>query len=327
MIVRADALRIPLPDQSVDLVVGSPPYIDARLYLESGKDLGISRGLDAWVEWMLAVTTEALRVSKGLVVWVCAGVTRDRTYQPGPEALLADWVRRGGSAYRPVIWHRVGIPGSGGDEWFRGDTEYCLAFKRPGKLPWSDNVANGHPPKWAPGGEMSHRLSDGNRRNQWGGSEKSAGHTTADGTKADFTRPSHRMASRKELAASGAGRLISGQRGEDDGEVQAYIPPVKANPGNLFKTTVGGGQLGHTLAHSNEAPYPIDVPAWFIASHCPPGGLVLDCFGGSGTTGQAAMESGRRYILTDLRQSQCLLSRKRLRTVTPALPMFAEAAP
>ena len=29
---------------------------------------------------------------------------------------------------------------------------------REGKLPWSDNTACGHPPKWAPGGEMSHRL-------------------------------------------------------------------------------------------------------------------------------------------------------------------------
>ena len=73
-----------------------------------------------------------------------------------------------GSAYRPCYWHRVGISGSGGDQWFRADVEYAMCFKRPGPLPWSDNTAMGHPPKWAPGGEMSHRLSDGTRCNPVG---------------------------------------------------------------------------------------------------------------------------------------------------------------
>jgi hypothetical protein len=80
MIVRADALRLPFSDQAFDLVLGSPPYTNARLYLEDGKDLGIARGCREWVEWMLAVTSEALRVSRGLVLWVCAGVTRDWNY-------------------------------------------------------------------------------------------------------------------------------------------------------------------------------------------------------------------------------------------------------
>ena len=61
LFAQADAARIPLPDQSVDLVFGSPPYTDARLYLEDGQDLGISRDTVPWVEWMLAVTTEALQ--------------------------------------------------------------------------------------------------------------------------------------------------------------------------------------------------------------------------------------------------------------------------
>src|SRR5690606_8775401 len=109
-LARADAARIPLADQSVDLCIGSPPYSDARLYLEDGRDLGISRNAESWVSWMLEITTEALRVSKGAVIWVCAGVTRDRTYWPACEGLAWEWFKRGGSAYRPVYWHRIGIP-------------------------------------------------------------------------------------------------------------------------------------------------------------------------------------------------------------------------
>jgi hypothetical protein len=299
LLARANAVRLPLADASVDLVIGSPPYIDARLYLEDGKDLGISRKTGAWVEWMLAVTEEALRVSRGLVLWVVAGKTKNWTYQPAPEGLLWEWQKRGGSCFRPCYWHRVGIPGSGGEQWYRADVEYVLAFKRPGRLPYGDPKANGHPPKWGVGGEMSHRLSDGTRRNQWGHSGTGLrAERRRDGSIGDAVRPSHRTHTKR--------------RETGEMEDQSYSVPSLANPGNILKSIVGGGQLGSPLAHENEAPYPVGVPAFFIRSHCSMGGLVLDPFSGSGSTGQAARDLGRDYIGLDLRQSQCLLGTRRL---------------
>jgi site-specific DNA-methyltransferase (adenine-specific) len=145
LLVQADARRIPLPDKSVDLCFGSPPYCDARTY-----GINAQRNAHEWVAWMLDCTTEALRVSRGAVLWVVGGVTRDRTYWPACEGLAWEWFKRGGSGYRPCYWHRVGIPGSGGDQWFRADVEYILCFKRPGKLPWSDNLANSRRPNSKP---------------------------------------------------------------------------------------------------------------------------------------------------------------------------------
>lgn len=339
--IQADAARIPLADGAVDLTVTSPPYLDARSY-----SAGMQRGLTSWVPWMLRVVGECCRVTRGIVVVICAGVTRKWCYQPGPEGLLYEWVRRGGMAWRPAFWHRVGIPGSGGKQWLRADIEYALCFTScRGAIPWADNTANGHPPKWAPGGEMSYRVTDGHRRNQWGKHENSTtSNRKVDGTREKASRPSHLIGGRDAMGFhqyGGRGRKADGAkkacrrvpRGHDSegntiGE-DAYVPPPLANPGCLIKgIKVGGGLMGHQLAHENEAPYPVKLAAWFIRGWCPPTveedgivrpGRVLDPFSGSGTTAHAAAELGRDCIGMDLRFSQVELGARRCREVQGTL--------
>lgn len=298
MFLRADAARLPFADKSFDLVLGSPPYCDARTY-----GIKAQRECQEWVEWMLTVTAEAVRVSKGLVVWVCAGVTRDWCYWPAPEGLLYEWQKRGGMCWRPAYWHRVGIPGSGGKQWLRADIEYCLAFTGcKGPIPWAENTANGHPPKWAPGGAMSHRVSSGTRKNQWGGSPKSTGGTRRkDGT---LTRPAKPKPSHK---------IHTKTKPDGSMETQCYTPPCLANPGNLIQgIIVGGGVMGSQYAHENEAPYPEALAEYFIRHLCPPDGKVLDPFSGSGTTVAAAAKMRRQGFGTDIRASQVEIGIKRM---------------
>ena len=74
--------------------------------------------------------------------------------------------------------------------------------------------------------------------------------------------------------------------------------------------------MGSPLAHENEAPFPLDLPLFFIATFCPSGGVVCDPFSGSGTTMDAAVQLGRRGISCDVRQSQVELTARRMRGVT-----------
>lgn len=264
---------------------------------------------------------------------------------------MFEWWKRGGTheLYRPCIFHRVGIPGSGGDDWFRADTEYVMCFKKPGALPWSDNLAHGHPPKWAPGGEMSYRNTDGTRRNQCGGGELSTGsERDAEGERRPAGRPSHELTSRRDKwgrdASTGNrdangkrkpqtsnGRKVQtrrkkngtrpGSRGHDGmhNQEQDYQEPVLANPGNVWRIKVGGGVMGNRLCHENEAPYPEALAERIILACCPPGGWCLDPFSGSGTTAAVCQEHGRNCVGIDVRESQTELAGRRCKDIQRSL--------
>ena len=57
---------------------------------------------------------------------------------------------------------------------------------------------------------------------------------------------------------------------------------------------------------------PEKLLARIIHSSCPEQGLVMDFFGGSGTTAAVAEKLGRRWITTDLGKPACMIMRKRL---------------
>lgn len=260
------------PDDSIDLLFTSPPYENARTY---GIDFDLTG--QAWVDWMHEIVSIASKKVKGLIAINCEGKTTDFRYSCTPFLLAADLHRSGFNLRKPIVFHRVGIAGSGGPEWLRNDWEPIICITRPGSLPWSDNTACGKPPVYSPGGPMSNRLTNGKRT------------TTQTRRKKD------------------------GKRLKDGN----YVEPEIANPGNVIKCKVGGGQMGHAIAHHNEAPFPLDLPAFFVKSFCPPNGVVCDPFVGSGTTAHAAIENGRRFVGCDIRKSQVELTMRRIKTVTP----------
>lgn len=145
-----------MDSDSVDLVFCSPPYESARKYGELGFNL---KG-QAWVDWAVERYIECVRISRGLVAWVVEGRTRQFQYTATPALLMADLHRAGVKLRKPPIYKRIGIPGSGGPDWLRNDYEFVVCASK-GKLPWSDNTATGHPPKFPPGGNPSHHSRDG----------------------------------------------------------------------------------------------------------------------------------------------------------------------
>lgn len=242
---------------SVDLIIGSPPYEDMRTYGEL--NFGVNK--EDWADWLFLRMVQMARVSKGLVAMVVSDKTENFEWSAATIALMYKLKTKSGLILRrPCLYVRHGVPGSGGKDWFKNRYEFIVCVtKCPGELPWHDVLACGHPPVLKKkGGKMTNRNKQGKRASR---------HHTK--------------------------------------------PPI-ANPGNIIDCGANTILKG---AHENEAPYPEKVPERLIRSFCPPGGLVLDPFCGSGTTGVVAVRTGRSFIGIDIRSSQIELTEKRLRSM------------
>ena len=60
------------------------------------------------------------------------------------------------------------------------------------------------------------------------------------------------------------------------------------------------------------ATYPIELPTYCIKAGCPEGGIVLDPFFGSGTTGLAAQEHNRHWVGIELNEEYIEIAHRRL---------------
>lgn len=76
---------------------------------------------------------------------------------------------------------------------------------------------------------------------------------------------------------------------------------------NIFRYSVGGGNTGHP------AVFPFDLAKDHILSWSNEGDLVLDPFGGSGTTALAAIATKRSFISIDISEEYCDMQMKRVK--------------
>jgi site-specific DNA-methyltransferase (adenine-specific) len=69
--------------------------------------------------------------------------------------------------------------------------------------------------------------------------------------------------------------------------------------------TSGGERTGYPTQK------PLGILRRIVQASCPPGGLTADFFAGSGTTGAAALELGRHFLLVDNNPAAIEVMRRR----------------
>lgn len=101
----------------------------------------------------------------------------------------------------------------------------------------------------------------------------------------------------------GNGEYISGIGGQQTAGDPTRCEDVVCVPAGRW-TNVG--------AEEHPAPFPPALAKWCIQLVCPPDGVVLDPFAGSGSTLRAAKDLGRRAIGVELDERYCEIAAKRL---------------
>lgn len=110
----------------------------------------------------------------------------------------------------------------------------------------------------------------------------------------DGIREKHQaaIAGKKGPGGGGVGGMSVGLGAT--GESHLYGNPKGKNPGDVWAINT------QPFPEAHFATYPQELPRRCVKAGCPEGGIVLDPFHGSGTTGLVATELGRRYIGVDI---------------------------
>jgi len=95
-------------------------------------------------------------------------------------------------------------------------------------------------------------------------------------------------------------------------EEHYVLQSVQNNPKGKTPEDLWSIPLTHEKNVDHFAMFPLELPKRIIQVACPPGGLVLDPFAGSGTTGLAAQQLGVRCCLMELNPEFGQLIRRRI---------------
>ncbi len=121
-------------------------------------------------------------------------------------------------------------------------------------------------------------------------------------------------------------------RAERDAGVSLDVRPADAYAAHRHRRMEGeperfdGAPVGRS-ANDHPTVKSIALMRWLVRLVTRPGDVVLDPFGGSGTTGAAALAEGRRVILVERDPRFAEIARQRLEHVTPDMGRPVRVAP
>lgn len=104
----------------------------------------------------------------------------------------------------------------------------------------------------------------------------------------------------------------SGNRRTDGRTTDTVRRPINETKcrGTIWNYLMAGDK--NPLKRKHPAVFPDAIPTDLITCFCPPGGLVLDPFMGSGSTAVAAVRLGRHFLGFDVNPEYCDLAQQRL---------------
>jgi site-specific DNA-methyltransferase (adenine-specific) len=325
-VLQGDALDVlkSLPAASVDMCMTSPPYWGHREYETSG----IGRE-DSWGEYLAALCAILAEVGRVLKpqgsVWLNIGDSYDTKGLVGVpwRVAIALMDRHGWIMRNNVIWNKVkGAPDNSKDK-LRNIHEHVFHFVLSKKYYYDVDSIRSKPlkAKVVNGAVISATGVSGIRYKRQ--IELSSALSAAEKVEAmrgldqilddvrqkrisDFRmiiRGQQRITHSDSASVSGRAKEI-----RDKGFYFLKYHPNGSKPSDVWDIVPEDSQQ----REAHFAPFPSDLCRIPILATCPPGGVVLDPFCGTGTTLAVAKELGRSAIGIDISKAYVDMARSRL---------------
>ncbi len=327
LFLHGDALDVltALPAERFDCCMTSPPYWGQREY--EGGGIGLEATPEAYLRALLDVCAEVRRVLKPTgSFWLNLGdAYRGKRMLGLPwRAALALVDEQGWTLRNDVVWHKLKGPSNAADR-LRNVHEHVFHFVRQPQRYYYDAAAIRQTPRTASvrnGAVVSATGVSGVRYRQQierstalSAQEKAAALSTLDrlltevqtGTLADFRlviRNQQRTTHSDSERVSGRARELQ-ERG---------FYALRYHPGGAMPSDVWDMAPEDTVKRAAHcAPYPEALCRLPLLATCPPDGLALDPFCGTGTTNTAAMRLERKSVGVDCSAEYLDMARARCR--------------
>lgn len=327
LLLQGDAKKVlaDMPAESVDVVITSPPYYMKREYLGGG--IGLEEHFGEYVDNLIAICKEVYRVLKPTgSFWLNLGDSyQEKKLLMIPQRVAIRLMDEVGFILRnQVVWNKLkGAPDNANDK-LRTLWEPVFFFTKESKGYYYDVDAVRKNPRKAMSVkhgavvsatgvsgvrykrkiELSTELNDSEKKAAFAALEDML-HQVEIGEVPDFrmvirgaTRATHGNSTKlsgraKELDEKGFYFLKYSNKGAKISDVWDIVP--EDSQGRKF----------------HYAPYPEDLVKNPIALCCPPDGIVLDPFIGTGTTCKVAQDMGRKSVGIDLSMEYLEIARRR----------------
>ncbi len=326
-----DALEVmaAMPAGTADCIVTSPPYWSKRDYGVTGQ-YGLEPDMTGYVETLRSVFSEARRVladdgtcwlnlgdsysagngtASGLHGYVGASLVGRRALSLPPKNLLGlPWrvafaLQQDGWIIRnAIVWHKPNaMPESVRDRLNCRHELIFLLVKQASYWFDLDPIRVPHSAATNASADRSRRTpACGNATVRPPGSPVAARHPG--GNQPNGTRP---PGGRRQKYGPHTSQVIGARRYGTDRNSRAH--PNGRNPGDVWAIPTRPYRGPHFAA------FPVDLPTRCIKAGCKPGGIVLDPFCGTGTTGLAALALGRQFTGIELNPKFAAIAAERLR--------------
>lgn len=306
-LVRADARRLPLADESVDLVVTSPPYWSMRSYTDGGSHFDEQIGSEAspveYLNDLWNVTAECMRVLKPSgSMFVNLG---DKRQMPpgheGPAKRMREAAGQfNGRARRPdvtfVPWgSRMLLP-----------QRYAIGCQDRGWIVRSEII-------WAKPATLDTKATDrvmDSHEHWWHLVKQRPYFSNIDDIREPYA--DHTIYTAKLERDTGYERPRGNPNRVDGGRPKSNPHPLGRVPGSVWRVATEKVERPAHIDVEHFAPFPQEWPRRFILGWSPASGIVLDPFSGTGTTALVARALGRFGIGFDLSHDYMRLARWRI---------------